>query len=286
MYLYFPFFSFSPCAGGNVGHDPHLLYTLSAIQILAIADRLSDPRLDRDKICSFVKSLQNSDGSFSGDKWGEIDTRFSYCALSALSILDRIEEIEVDKAAEFVGRCKNFDGGYGCLPGAESHAGQIFCCVAALSIAKRLDLLDVNLLAWWLAERQCDGGGLNGRPEKQSDVCYSWWILSSLSILGKVDWINTEKLGKFILTCQDDEDGGIADRPQNVADVYHTFFGICGLLLIKHFDLQKTGYNMIDVVYALPLDVVKKLKLRGQLLRDDSLQGSKVDVRYDGYDRA
>src|SRR3990167_4091198 len=34
--------------GGNVGHDAHLLYTLSAIQILALYDRLDD--LDRDAV--------------------------------------------------------------------------------------------------------------------------------------------------------------------------------------------------------------------------------------------
>jgi geranylgeranyl transferase type-2 subunit beta len=129
-----------------------------------------------------------------------------------------------------------------------------------LAIAKRLDLLDSDLLSWWLCERQCDGGGLNGRPEKQSDVCYSWWILSSLKVLDRVEWINTTKLKAFILKCQDDEDGGIADRPDNMADVFHTFFGISGLSLMGYFD-ESMGYRKIDAIYALPVDVVERLKL-------------------------
>lgn len=36
---------------------------------------------------SYVHSLQNEDGSFSGDQWGEIDTRFSFCALAILHLL-------------------------------------------------------------------------------------------------------------------------------------------------------------------------------------------------------
>lgn len=140
--------------GGNIDHDPHILYTLSAIQILAMSDALD--RIDADLVASYIASLQQPDGSFAGDGWGEIDTRFSYCALCGLSILGRLRSglIDVEKANLFVASCRNFDGGFGCIPGAESHAGQIFCCVGALSIGGGLELLDQQLLSWWLAERQ------------------------------------------------------------------------------------------------------------------------------------
>jgi len=254
--------------GGNIDQDSHMLYTLSALQILALCDALD--RVDFVQVEGYIAGLQQEDGSFFGDKWGEVDTRFTYCALSALSIMARLwdSSVDVNKAAEYIGRCKNFDGGFGCMPGAESHAGQIFTCVGALSIAKRLDLCDVELLGWWLSERQCDSGGLNGRPEKQADVCYSWWILSALSILGKVSWMNSDALVNFILQCQDLDDGGISDRPGNCADVFHTFFGVAGLSLLGYFK-DKPGfehYRQIDPVYALPVDVVQRLSLESQIL--------------------
>eukprot|EP00591_Stephanopyxis_turris_P011284 CAMPEP_0195528456 /NCGR_PEP_ID=MMETSP0794_2-20130614/30602_1 /TAXON_ID=515487 /ORGANISM="Stephanopyxis turris, Strain CCMP 815" /LENGTH=399 /DNA_ID=CAMNT_0040659595 /DNA_START=20 /DNA_END=1219 /DNA_ORIENTATION=+ len=273
--------------GGNIGHDGHMLYTLSAIQILAVADCLSDSRLQVDNVAAFIGSLQQPDGSFAGDVWGEVDTRFSYCALSCLSILgllptaDQGEEgiIDVKNAVEYVASCRNFDGGFGCVPGAESHAGQIFCCVGALAIANSLHLLDAELLSWWLAERQCDSGGLNGRPEKQADVCYSWWILSALTILGRVSYINTDKLVNFILECQDGDDGGIADRPDDMADVFHTFFGISGLSLLGYFKDGKEGedvkYREVDPLYALPTDVVERLNLGGQVVR---VEGTRQEV--------
>eukprot|EP01033_Poteriospumella_lacustris_P009205 gene9206-6620_t len=253
---------------GNTGHDPHILYTLSALQILALYGKLGD--IQREKVISFVASLQQADGSFAGDKWGEIDTRFSYCALSCLSLLGALEGGHVDKeaAVRFIVRCKNFDGGFGAVPGAESHAGQIFCCIGALSIAGALEEVDADLLGWWLSERQCDSGGLNGRPEKQADVCYSWWILSSLSILGRTEWIDVQKLADFILQCQDKDDGGISDRPGNMPDIFHTFFGICGLLLLRHFDEHPldAGITMVDVdpTYALPRRIVEQLGLYAQ----------------------
>lgn len=253
--------------GGNIGHDGHLLYTLSALQILAIAEYDLN-QLPVDKIVSFVVSLQQDDGSFAGDKWGEIDTRFSYCALSVLSLLSSITSglnaIDIGKAVEYIASCQNMDGGFGSMKGAESHAGQVFCCVGALSIAKSLDLIrHPDLLGWWLAERQCDSGGLNGRPEKQADVCYSWWILSALSIIDRKDWISEDKLAGFISKAQDPADGGIADRPEDMPDIFHTFFGIAGLSLLRKLP---ESYRSIDPIYALPVDVVKRCGLSGQVI--------------------
>ena len=263
---------------GNTGHDPHILYTLSAVQLLALFDRMD--RLDdtlpsetadaaggdtrstpptvstrRDAIVRYVAGLQRQDGSFAGDEWGEIDTRFSYCALSTMSLLDRMQAIDVEGAAAYVESCKNFDGGYGCTPGGESHAGQVFTCVGALEIAGWVEkAVDVDVLGWWLCERQGKGGGLNGRPEKLEDVCYSWWVLSSLAIIRRLPWISRPGLQAFILSCQDTEDGGISDRPDDMADVYHTFFGIAGLSLMGF-----EGLEAVDPVYALPEKVVARV---------------------------
>lgn len=326
--------------GGNIDHDAHLLYTLSAVQILALLDKID--LLDRDKVADYVVALQQPDGSFYGDEWGEVDSRFSYCALNCLSLLGRLDRANVVAAVAFVTACRNFDGGYGCIPGAESHGGQIFCCVGALAIAGALDQVDADLLGWWLCERQvapfmhdCSsplpseltlvastrqvpGGGLNGRPEKLPDVCYSWWILTSLTILGRLDWIDGARLREFILHAQDVDEGGIADRsgpiptpmlaaspggfaadprggkasdrarvsmislvtrnlravgrPGDEADVFHTYFGLCGLSLLAHHGAegQPDGaavapeaalLERIDPVYALPVPTLRRLGL-------------------------
>lgn len=262
--------------GGNCGHDGHLLYTLSALQILALAGRLDDTaaaaidddRLNRSAVIQFVSKLQQPDGSFAGDSWGEIDTRFTYCALSCLALLKALDSVDVAKAAEYIVQCQNLDGGFGAVVGGESHAGQVFCCVGALAIAESLHLMDdkQELLGWWLAERQVDSGGLNGRPEKQADVCYSWWIVSALSILGKLSWISRDRLASFILRCQDEDDGGVADRPEDMPDVFHTFFGVGGLSLMGHLHRAHDCFRQIDPVYALPTDVVQRLGLPGQVL--------------------
>jgi len=215
-----------------------MLYTCSAVQILATVDALDE--LDergpgRQKLGEWIAKLQDRQtGTFAGDEWGECDTRFIYCAFNALSLLGLLHLVDVEKAVLYIKKCANFDGGYGVSPGAESHSGQIFACLGALSIAGRLDLVDKNRLAGWLSERQTEGGGLNGRPEKLEDVCYSWWVASSLAMLGKLHWIDGKKLETFILRCQDPERGGMADRPGDMVDVFHTLFGIAGLSLLGY----------------------------------------------------
>ncbi|KAH9792968.1 Geranylgeranyl transferase type-2 subunit beta 1 [Citrus sinensis] len=198
---------------GNIGHDPHVLYTLSAVQVLALFDKVDI--LDADK---------------------------------------RLDKINVDKAVEYIVSCKNLDGGFGCTPGGESHAGQIFCCVGALAIAGALHHVDKDLLGWWLCERQVKSGGLNGRPEKLPDV----GIFSQPNLMMehscRVHWINKDKLVKFILDCQDMENGGISDRPDDAVDVFHTYFGVAGLSLLEY-----PGLKPIDPAYALPVDVVNRI---------------------------
>ncbi|KAK6630180.1 hypothetical protein RUM44_005736 [Polyplax serrata] len=241
------------------GHDPHLLYTLSGIQILCLFDAVD--HLNLDKIVEYIQKLQQSDGSFSGDKWGEIDTRFSFCAVAALSLIGRMDAIDVNKAVEFVLSCMNFDGGFGSQPGSESHAGLIYCCIGFLSITNNLHLVNADLLGWWLCERQLNSGGLNGRPEKLPDVCYSWWVLSSLTILGRLHWIEKEALVRFVLACQDNENGGFSDRPGDLPDPFHTLFGIAALSLLGEDSLKQ-----VNPTYCMPQNVIDKLGLKPQKL--------------------
>ena len=54
-------------------------------QILALYDAFSS--ISVDSVVHYVSSLQQNDGSFYGDKWGEVDTRFSFCAVACLALL-------------------------------------------------------------------------------------------------------------------------------------------------------------------------------------------------------
>lgn len=57
------------------------------LQILSIYDSLNE--IDLEAVAMYVSGLQQPDGSFFGDKWGEVDTRFSFCAVAILSLIVR-----------------------------------------------------------------------------------------------------------------------------------------------------------------------------------------------------
>ncbi|KAJ8979381.1 hypothetical protein NQ317_003080 [Molorchus minor] len=132
-----------------------------------------------------------------------------------------------------------------------------------LNSFQRLDIIDRDTLAWWLCERQLPSGGLNGHPEKLPDVCYSWWVLSSLTILGRLNWIDANSLKTFIMACQDIETGGFADRPGDIADPFHTCFGIAAMSLLGHDSIQQ-----VNPTYCMPQHVIDRLQLKPQVLTE------------------
>lgn len=74
-----------------------------------------------------------------GDEWGEIDTRFSYCAVAALALLGRLDVLDKDLTVSWIKKCKNFDGSFGRVEGAESHAsyGWSTCARHQTTVADR-----------------------------------------------------------------------------------------------------------------------------------------------------
>jgi geranylgeranyl transferase type-2 subunit beta len=99
-----------------------------------------------------------------------------------------------------------------------------------------------------------------------------------LAILDRLDWIDQSKLISFILHCQNEEQGGIADRPGDEADVFHTFFGICGLSFLGYSEKLKNmetntetkeldelvEFMNVNPTFALPVDCVERLGLQCQ----------------------
>ncbi|RKO97958.1 hypothetical protein CXG81DRAFT_9567 [Caulochytrium protostelioides] len=253
---------------GTPGHDPHLLYTVSAVQILVYYDALD--RIDVAQTARWLAARQNRrTGAFTGDGFGEADVRFAYAALNALTLLlgplqgsqwpaawytgeNGALLIDTELTAHWIMACANADGGFGNEPGTESHAAHVFCAVNGLALLGCRHWLDADHVGAWLAERQLPCGGLNGRPEKLEDVCYSWWVCSALATLERLHWIDRDALIAFTLSGQD-PDGGFADRPGNWPDVYHTCFGLTGLALLGHPDCEP-----IDARYCLPVSVTAR----------------------------
>ena len=67
--------------------------------------------IDKEKVASFIKGLYQENGSFFNDQYGELDLRFNYCAVNSMTLLGKLDELEIDKIAEYICSCQNIDGG-------------------------------------------------------------------------------------------------------------------------------------------------------------------------------
>uniref|UniRef100_A0A8C5ZPW0 Geranylgeranyl transferase type-2 subunit beta n=1 Tax=Marmota marmota marmota TaxID=9994 RepID=A0A8C5ZPW0_MARMA len=214
------------------GHDPHLLYTLSAVQILTLYDSINV--VDVSKVVEY-RPAASWDMKIYFCKIGRNDKRFSFCAVATLALLGKLDAINVEKAIEFVLSCMNFDGGLGCQPDSESHAGQIYCCTGFLAITSHLHQVSSVLLGRWLCE---------------PTVTFT-----------RTQWKAGEKLQAFILACQDEETGGFADRPGDMVDLFHTLFGIAGLSLLGEEQIKP-----VSPVFCMPEEVLQRVNVQPELV--------------------
>jgi hypothetical protein len=76
------------------------------------------------RVITVILGLQQPSGVFAGDAFGETDTRFLYCAVSALSLLGALDHLDRERTVSYLVSCRNFDGGFGRIAGSESHAAQ------------------------------------------------------------------------------------------------------------------------------------------------------------------
>jgi geranylgeranyl transferase type-1 subunit beta len=212
--------------------------TYSALVTLTIlGDDLS--RLNVPQLCEWMRSLQDSDGSFRCIGFGsESDTRFVYSAVASSFLIQNWSGVDTTTAAEFILNCWNVaEGGFGLRPGLESHGGATYTALAALALMGKLDLLTDNqrngIIRFCTFRQQSGCGGFHGRVNKDCDTCYAYWVGASLQILRCDDFISRTSLSQFLDTTFNPLVGGFSKGVSDPPDPYHTHFGICARVFAR-----------------------------------------------------
>jgi len=251
--------------GGGPGQIAHLAPTYAGVNALMICGMEQAYNLiDRQKMYEYLLSMKTPEGGFTMHKDGEVDVRGTYCALSVASLLNLVTPELTAGAGEYVARCQTFEGGIGGAPGNEAHGGYTFCALAAMVILKKTHLLDMDRLLYWAVNRQMAAeGGFQGRSNKLVDACYSFWQGALFPLIQNIvedtpasmekRWLFDQfALQKYVLLACQDPDGGVKDKPGKNRDYYHTCYGLSGLAVSQHDDLNIDTDN---VDYNLPKHV-------------------------------
>lgn len=265
--------------GGGLGQLSHAASTYAAVLALTlVGDETRWAQIDRAAMYQWLMSLKQDDGSFVMHIGGERDTRAVYCVFTIASLLN-ITTAELTKgSAQWLRSCQTYEGGFGAVPWDEAHGGYSFCAVAALLLLGKSELLQCNIpqLTRWVSSRQMAlEGGFSGRTGKLVDGCYSFWvggISAALDIVLDREVINKASLENYILCCcQDEQYGGLRDKPGKGADFYHSNYVLLGLAITQsRFTMDKdvfgvdsrgdSGRMRINPVLSLPLGAGERMR--------------------------
>lgn len=217
-------------------------------------------------------SVWRSDESLAG---------YAYCAINALSLLDR--PVVGSDASH---TSKILHSGIRDMPALEHWlASRQFVYLEAASNADQESEDDeVNFtLPKSLAELCLKGNnqfvGFNGRCNKTADTCYFWWVGAALNTLGKGGLITHEASRRFLLKKMQHTIGGFGKTPGAPPDVYHACFGLAILAT-----LAEKGLHRLDSSLAVPVATVRRVeKARKALLEgsENRKANNMVDVVVD-----
>ncbi|XP_064609546.1 geranylgeranyl transferase type-1 subunit beta-like [Liolophura sinensis] len=226
----------------------HIAMTYTALAMLLIlGDDLS--RVNKRAVVEGLKSLQLPDGSFCPVPEGsENDMRFVYCACCISYMIADWSGVNRDKVKKYVKNSLSYDGGIGQGPGLEAHGGSTFCAIASLILMDELENTftpkDLKRIKTWCILRQ--RSGFHGRPNKPVDTCYSFWVAATLQLLGLFSLTDFSSNRTYILSTEGHITGGFSKWPDHSPDALHTYFGICGLSL-----LRESGLNQVHAALNL-----------------------------------
>ncbi|KAK0716649.1 terpenoid cyclases/protein prenyltransferase alpha-alpha toroid [Apiosordaria backusii] len=275
------------------GYDMRYCYIAASIRWMLRGDvKEGEPGwvedFDTEKLANYILSSQTYDGGFAGSSQEEPHAGYAYCAISALSLLDRpltTTTTNPPPTSPLLSRIRD-------LP-ALTHwltSRQFIYLTPSPPSPTDSDpspddndeTEDVNFLLPSLSSLSLSPPSSqhplvasNGRTNKVADTCYTWWVLAALSNLSQLplfgDWLPARR---FLLEKMAHRIGGFSKYPGGPPDVYHSCFGLTVMSL-----MGEPGLRKLDGGLAVPEETVKVIeRARGKLLKKARTEGKGREV--------
>lgn len=224
--------------------------------------------IDVAALISYIGKSQTYDNGIAESSQHEPHSGYAYCALGALSLLDRPLEAKTTNSDP------------------ESHAFD----------ALRTAFPDTSSITHWLVSRQfayvdpsvdedddpdtsnftfsnlaiSDSStpvAFNGRCNKVADTCYCWWVCGALSVLPPVEistdhqdadnvsiLISRPAARRFLLDKTQHIIGGFSKHPGGPPDLYHSYLGLAALATMR-----EPGLKEFDAALAVSAETARKI---------------------------
>lgn len=177
--------------------------TYCAISVAAALNLLTDDLLAN--VVEYIASCQTYEGGLGGEPFNEAHGGYTFCGVAALSILNRLDAIDVHACLRWtVDRQMAYEGGF----------------------QGRTNKLVDSCYSFW------QGATL--------PILRSFLQREGSDCTGHLPYFHPFALQQYIYVCSQDEDGGLRDKPGKPRDFYHTCYSLSGLSLAQHSSLGKT----------------------------------------------
>ncbi|RBR22342.1 uncharacterized protein FIESC28_04536 [Fusarium coffeatum] len=188
--------------------------------------------MDVDKMVAHIKRGQTYDGGVAESSQHESHAGYAYCAIGALSLLDR----PLDSTAVHPPENALKEG----VPNREGLmqflASRPF---SYLPQEEESDEVEENFIESNLGETGYGHVGFNGRWNKKADTCYCWWVGGTLSMLGNTSIINVLPSRRYLLDVTQHRIGGFSKAVGGPPDMYHSYLGLAALATMGDPDLKE-----------------------------------------------
>ncbi|KAK3954062.1 terpenoid cyclases/protein prenyltransferase alpha-alpha toroid [Pseudoneurospora amorphoporcata] len=294
------------------GYDMRYCYIATAIRWILRGDvEEGSPGwvedFDTEALARYILNSQTYDRGFAGNSQDEAHAGYAYCAIAALTLLDRPLT-----STSTPSRSSLLHSSIRDLPGLIHWlASRPFVYLEPPSppsdsdtyIYQEDDLDDPNFLLpptpadlLCLLSQTAEQKGhdkihvaFNGRTNKVADTCYFWWVGGALANLGQLHnddsdsaaapLVDREAARRFLLEKMQHRIGGFGKSPGSPPDLYHGFFGLAILGLLDHKG-EKGKVRRFDAGLAVPKETVGVIeRARRKLVEGES---GKVDEKQTG----
>ncbi|KAF4975870.1 hypothetical protein FZEAL_7393, partial [Fusarium zealandicum] len=205
--------------------------------------------VDVDEMVAHIRRGQTYDGGVAESSQHESHAGYAYCAIGALSLLDRPLDSTSSHPPEQA--LKNgIPDRQGLLQFLASRQ------FAYLAKEEEEDEVEDNFIEAEAGEAESYGHvGFNGRWNKKADTCYCWWVGGTLAMLGNLSIINAAPSRRYILDITQHRIGGFSKAVGGPPDMYHSYLGLAALASMGETELKE-----FDVGLCCSVETTRKLE--------------------------
>ncbi|KAL2864590.1 protein geranylgeranyltransferase type I subunit CDC43 [Aspergillus lucknowensis] len=230
--------------------------------------------IDVDKLVTFIESCQAYEGGMAEGPYCEAHSGHTYCAISALTFLDRLSR-DSDRVPLISPDSKQYESLVRWLVARQTtelgeeedeedfdEDGQVNG--AAQDLTQSVEGLNLDGSIGKLpdltppSEESLRWAGFNGRCNKYADTCYSFWNGATLDLLGKISLVGAAGNRRYLLEKTQHLVGGFGKDAGEPPDLLHSYFAMVSLALQGEEGLDSVdpaicaSYRTVQHLHTLP----------------------------------